>query len=121
MTKSLKGLSSRNFTTSNDLDQAFTGRQAISALSASSLSPAEASLANSDSIAVDLIAIDENASGGEFVVLDCLDPKEMRLQFLSQRGEDPLAILRLASSPPRASRSATRARSACRSAVPSPA
>ena len=24
------------------------------------------------------------------MVLDCLDPKEMRLQFLSQRGEDPL-------------------------------
>ena len=90
MTKSLKGLSSRNFTTATDLDQAFIGREAISALSAASLSPADASLADSDSIAVNLIAVDENASSGEFVVLDCLDPKEMRIQFLAQQGGDPL-------------------------------
>ena len=88
MTKSLKGLSSRNFTTTTTED--FVGRNAIAALSAASLSPTEASLGDSGSFATGLIAIDEGATSGEFLVLDCLDPKEMRIQYLSQLGENPL-------------------------------
>ena len=109
MTKSLKGLSSRNFTTTTNLEEAFIGRETIAALSAASLSPADASLGDSGSIADDVIVLDDGAVPPSSSCSTASIPRKCVLQFLAQHGADSLdrrTALR------RASNSATKARSA---------
>ena len=114
MTKSLKGLSSRNFITTNTVEEAFVGREAIAALRATTLSPADASLGDSGSLSDDVIYLDDG-SNSEFVVLDCLDPKadDAPVHREERRHDLPPALRP-------ALRSATKARSASRSAAPRP-
>jgi len=85
MTKWSKGLTGRPFTFAQAIgSEQIAAREAFDAFS---LISRPFSLADAASIAVDVITLDEGSDASEFVVLDCLDPKEMRLQFLASQGD----------------------------------
>ncbi len=94
MTKSLKGLSGRSFTTSTTLNETIvTDREAFTALSPEarfiSSFAAESAVTASDSfsITIDGITLTKGESGG--LGLPCLGGKDLLLHYMSHGGRDP--------------------------------